>query len=251
MLTDGQIERFSRQIILREVGVRGQQRLLASRALFVGLTAAASTALAYLAAAGVGEIGLADDGLVSGPDAPLAYCETDLGHPRSGLATRLVTTLHPDASALVFTDPASALASRPWDVAIFCGSRAATACNLASIEARVPGIVLNADTRRAWVAGIAGHRADVPCWSCAEWAPWPESEVRDATNPTALPVLTGVVGAVVAIEAVKILLDIGVPILGRLLTWGPDAPGPHVTNLDKNRRCTTCACRGPSFAAPV
>jgi adenylyltransferase/sulfurtransferase len=251
MLSDDQIDRYSRQIILPEIGVRGQQRLLASRVVFVGLTAAASTALAYLAAAGVGEIGIADDGIVGDPDAPLAFCDADAGHPRSGALSRLVTTLHPDGRAVTFADPMAGLASQPWDVAILDGATAgATPYNRALIDARIPAIVVDTGARHAWAAGIAGHRADAPCWSCAGWAPRSASKTATATRGPAAPsALSGVVGSVVAVEAVKIILAIGESIIGRVVTW--DTPTVHVTNLAKNPRCTACASLAPLPAAPA
>jgi molybdopterin/thiamine biosynthesis adenylyltransferase len=248
MLSDDQIDRYSRQIILPEVGVRGQQRLLASRVIFVGLTAAASTALAYLAAAGVGEIGIADDGIVGGPDAPLAFSDADAGQPRSGAASRLVTTLHPDGQAATFADPMAGLASQPWDVAILDGATAGAApYNRALIGARIPAIVVDAGTRHAWAAGIAGHRADAPCWSCAAWVS--QSERKTGTAKRGPSALSGVVGSVVAVEAVKIILGLGESIIGRVVTW--DTPTVRVTNLEKNPRCTACAPVASSPAAPA
>jgi len=241
MLSDDQIERFSRQIILPEIGARGQQRLLESGVVFVGLTAAVSTALAYLAAAGVGEIGIADDGVVGDPDAPLAFCAADRGQPRSGPAARLVTTLHPDGRAAAFADPADALASRPWDVAILDGAPAAAAYNRSIIDARIPGIVLSATARRAWAAGLAGHRTDAPCWCCGDWAPWPEPPAGTGKSAAAPSALGGVVGSIVAVEAVKILLGIGTPIIGRLVTWESGGPAVRVADLDKAAHSTACA----------
>ena len=240
MMTDEQIERFSRQIILHEVGVHGQQRLSASGVLFVGLPAAAATALAYLAAAGTAEIGLVDDTVVADPAAPLAFCETDRGQPRSRLAAHLVATMQPDGRARIYASPAAALASRPWDLAVFDGGTAAALCNAASIAARVPGIVVSADTSRGWLAGVAGHRTDAPCWRCADWAPWPESEGSASNTASALP---GVIGAALAIEAAKSLLEIGTPVAGRLLTWEPGRLAARVTRLEKNPGCAACARR--------
>jgi adenylyltransferase/sulfurtransferase len=248
MLTDEQIERFGRQIILREVGVRGQERLLASRVLFVGLAPASSTALAYLAAAGVGEIGLVDDGRAGAPEAPLAFCGVDHGQARCRAAERLVAALQPAARAVAFAEGGEALASRAWDLAILAGASTAAALNLASIEARIPAMVLAVDGRRGWLAGIAGYRSDVPCWSCAAWAPWPEPKEADVAAAASACVLAGMVGSSAAIEAVKVILELGTPILGRILTWLPGTPAAWVTTLDKNPRCTACAREEASFA---
>ena len=240
MMTDKQIERFSRQIILREVGVHGQQRLSASKVLFVGLPAAAATAVAYLAAAGAAEIGLVDDEVVANPAAPLAYCETDRGQPRSRLAAHLVATLQPDGRARTYANPAVAFASRSWDLAVFGGGTAAALCNAATIAARLPGIVVSADTDRGWLAGVAGHRTDAPCWRCADWAPWLEAEGSASNTASALP---GVIGAALAIEATKSILEIGTPIAGRLLLWEPGCLAARVTALEKNPGCAACARR--------
>jgi molybdopterin/thiamine biosynthesis adenylyltransferase len=249
MLSNEQIERFSRQIILPEIGAPGQQRLLESRVVFVGLTAATSTALAYLAAAGVGEIGVVDDGVVGDPEAPLAFSAADRGQPRSGAAARLVTTLHPDGRALAFADPADALASRPWNLAILHGERVAATYNRSIIDARIPGIVLSATAGHAWAAGFAGHRTDAPCWRCGDWAPWPEPSAGLGKGAQAPSALGGVVGSIVAVEAVKILLGIGTPIIGRLVTWESRSLAVRVTTLDKDAHCTACASPGPSSAA--
>jgi len=257
MLTDPQIERFSRQIILPQIGARGQVRLLASRVLFVHLGPAASTTLAYLSAAGIGELGLVDEAPVSPDDvrgAPLAHCRVNVGQPRPEAAARLAAALHPEVRTAAFADPGAALAAGSWSLAVFGSSEAAAACNRGIVSGRVPGLVVgDMPGHEGWLAGIAGHLPEVPCFACAT----PDLHAAAAGpphgdgTPPEVSCLAGIMGTLTAIEAVKLILGIGTPVLGRILTCDPDTLTTRIAPLTKDPHCPVCAAPRGSPSLPA
>jgi molybdopterin/thiamine biosynthesis adenylyltransferase len=255
MLDDLQTERYSRQIILPEIGAERQEQLMRARVLFVALEPAVATALVYLAAAGAGRVGIADAEVTEHADlaAPLAFARTDIGCARAAVVADVVRQSNPNAELMVAPDAVSAVASRQWD-AVLCGDADAgsvAACNRATVAAEIPLIVMHASPVRGWLAGLGGHRPQLPCRECIRTVT-PQDRVSE-TDPrltlAALSLTAGTIGMIAATETAKLLLSIGQDVSGRLILFEPTAPAVHSVILETDARCTVCRqTRPPSTA---
>jgi molybdopterin/thiamine biosynthesis adenylyltransferase len=250
-LDDDTIERFSRQLILHEVGPDGQQRLAASRVLFIGLEPAVTTAAVYVAGAGTGHVGLADSGTVTADDldAALVFGSADIGELRRDA---VAATIHRSGAPIAcepFEATRAAVVDRHWDLLV-CGTRDGPllkACNEAAITAGIPAIVVHSSARPGWVAGVAGHSPAFPCWHCMSLA-YP-ADVGIARAP-GTSVAAGVLGTIAATESLKLLLDIGAPIHGRRIVHDDTVvPGIQASTVAKAPDCQTC--RGHRAARPA
>ncbi|HWI52085.1 MAG TPA: ThiF family adenylyltransferase [Symbiobacteriaceae bacterium] len=211
-LTEQEVVRFSRHIILPEVGGRGQKKLKAASVLLAGLGASGSAAALYLAAAGIGRLTLWDPGLVTLQDleGAIAHDRSRVGEPRARSAAVPLRAIHPGAQVAVLDREADLVGSLPeHDVVLLsAGDWAALA------PAVKQGVYFG-------VHGAAGAVTVVgpggPCLDClgAERARslglWPDQG--------AIAAAAGVVGVVAATEATKLILGIGTPLTGRVLTY--------------------------------
>jgi adenylyltransferase/sulfurtransferase len=241
-LDDERIERFSRQIILPEIGARGQERLLQARVLLVGLTPAVMTALAYLAAAGVGEFGVVDFGARVEPidlAAPFASTPADLGRDRIAVAQDVAPRVDPRIRIFAADSGWGALGREAWDVVLAAGDSAALRqVNRAALEARVPCIATGLTTRRGWLVGVAGYQPETPCFDCAAVRPV-AAEERTGTYPAPLATMAGTIGALAAIETAKLVLGIGRAALGWAIVYAP-ARGIDTVSVPKDPDCASC-----------
>lgn len=248
MLDDQQIERFSRQIILSEIGAAGQECLTRSRILAVGLAPPLATALVYLAAAGIGEIGLADSDPVTGSEdlaAPLIFSPADIGRPRTAAAADTLVASNPGIVVTPVDDPVAALQSAGWH-SVLCSATdgpLVAAVNRAGVAARTPLTVVAARPRTGWIVGLAGHRPATPCWECVREAVdgnGVDGGIEDARGRDREALVAGVIGAIAATEAIKLVLQLGAGILGRRLVYEPRAAAVNTVALYKDPRCTIC-----------
>jgi hypothetical protein len=205
-LDDLQIERYSRQIVLREIGAAGQARLLDARVAIAGTGIAAERALGYLAAAGVGRLA-----------APRAL------HDAVDPGQRDVTL--EDARAGILGDARSGATSAPFDALVVDGEDADSADAGPLPPAR----------RTFWIA--AGRAAEVPpCQACAATALPPL-----AAPPAELAgVRDALLGTVIATEVVKALLDVGTPLRGHVLTYDPDHASVTTAAVAARPGCVAC-----------
>jgi molybdopterin/thiamine biosynthesis adenylyltransferase len=255
-LSDREIERFSRQIIVPEIGPRGQARLLSGHILVVGLDAALATMAISLAGAGIGTIGLCDDAAVQERDlaAPLVFTRPDLGRPRLDVGMAAIRRCNPATVLLSVTDPASAIATGSWDLVASGASsispenaggssRTLLACNRAATVANIPLLLVGAAEAGGWIAGYCGPGPSVPCWECMR----PDhlmtadcGKTAPASGPTA-----GIVGNIAAIEAAKLVLRIGESIAGQRTVYVTGLPTPQTDVLQKNPQCPVCRRQHP------
>jgi sulfur-carrier protein adenylyltransferase/sulfurtransferase len=249
-LGDDQAERYARHLVLPEVGAQGQRRLLNARVLLAGLGGLGSPAALYLAAAGVGTLGLLDHDTVSRSNLQRQVLHADdaVGTPKTGSAADRLRAANPDVRTelidLRVTADNAADCVRGWDVVIDGTDNFAAryALNDACLAAGIPlvyGAVMRFQGQVAvfWPA----RGADAPCFRCL----LPEAPDRDATPSCAeagvLGVLPGIVGTLQATEALKILLGIGRPLVGRLLLVDALTMDFRETRLDRRPDCSGCA----------
>ena len=222
-MTDDQLLRYSRHILLDEVGVEGQQRWLAAHALVIGAGGLGSPVALYLAASGVGHITVVDHDHVdlTNLQRQIAHTTARVGHTKASSAALAMQALNPDVQVHALTERADAVLLNALvaqsQVVIDCCDNFETrqAVNAACVQHRVPlvsGAVIRWDGQ---VTVFDARASDSPCYACVFAPDQPPPEVQCATMGVLAP-LVGVIGSLQAAEALKLLAGVGTNLMGRL-----------------------------------
>ena len=252
--TEDEISRYSRHILLPEVGGVGQARLRAARVLVVGAGGLGSPVMLYLAAAGVGTLGLVDDDRVelSNLQRQVAHTTARLGQPKVRSAAEAARAINPDIRVDLHETRLTAANALGlvggYDLVCDGSDNFATrflvadACVLAR-RTLVSAAVLRFDGQ---LSTFRPHLdTDGPCYRCLYPAPPPPGLVPSCGAAGILGAVTGVMGSLQATEALKELLGIGENLSGRLLIW--DGLGARFRTV-RLRRDPACALCGPAPA---
>ena len=244
-----ELVRYSRHLLLNEVGVDGQKRLRGSKVLLVGAGGLGSPTALYLAAAGVGGIGLVDFDRVdlSNLQRQVLYTTPDVGRPKVEAARERLTTMNPHLKVVEHAVPLrsdNALdVLRPYDVVVDGTDNFPTRylVNDACVLLGKPN-VYGSIYRFEGQASVFDARRG-PCYRCLYPEPPPPGLVPSCAEAGVLGVLPGLVGLVQATETIKLLLGTGEPLIGRLLLF--DALGMRFRELKlrKNPDCVLCGPR--------
>lgn len=246
MLSDDELLRYSRQILLRQVDVDGQLRLAQGRVLIVGLGGLGSPAALYLAAAGVGELHLADFDTVdlTNLQRQVIHDSQGIGQPKVDSAIARLAAINPHVrlvphrAALDADSLAAAVAA--VDVVLDCSDNFATreAVNAACVAAARPLVSGAAIRLEGQLAVFDPRRAESPCYHCL-YGHGNEAELTCSEAGVIGP-LVGMVGSLQALEALKLLAGFGEPLVGRLLLI--DALGSRFRELKVKRdpHCAVC-----------
>lgn len=253
-MDDRQLLRYSRHILLEEMGVQVQERLLGSSALIVGAGGLGSPAALYLASAGVGRIILADPDEVdlTNLQRQILHRERSIGEPKVHSGRRALAELNPDVEVVVLqtrlSGAALAEAVGQADVVLDCCDNFETrhAVNRACVEARVPLVSGAAIRFDGQLAVFDSRQADSPCYHCVFPQAQAPEEVRCAVMGVYAP-LTGIVGTLQAAEALKLLGGFGTPAVGRMLLIATHELRFDEIQLMRDPSCEVCANR----AAPI
>jgi molybdopterin/thiamine biosynthesis adenylyltransferase len=217
-LTEQEILRYSRHIILPEVGGRGQKKLKGAAVLIAGLGPAGSAAALYLAAAGIGRITLWDPGLVTPADleAAIAHDRHRLGMDRARSAREALTAINPDAEVAALEregDVAGAVAAHQVVVA--------TTGDWAGLQAEAARTGAAAVFAAAHGGGgaVMAYKPGEPCLGCVDPERARSLGLRPEGEGGAVAAAAGVVGVAAATEAVKLILGAGTPLTGRILAY--------------------------------
>jgi molybdopterin/thiamine biosynthesis adenylyltransferase len=248
-MDDAQLLRYSRHILLDEVGIEGQQRLNDATALIVGAGGLGSPAALYLAAAGVGALLLADGDTVDATNLQrqILHREDRIGMPKteSGRRTLVELNARTRIEALPRLDGAAldAAVGRA-DVVLDCSDNFATrhAINRCCVARRVPLVSGAAIRFDGQLAVFDRRRDDSPCYHCLFPDGEDVEEVRCAEMGVFAP-LTGIVGTMQAAEALKILGGFGVPAIGRLVMIDGLTLGWTEVRVPRDPACTVCGSR--------
>lgn len=246
------LRRYSRHLLIPEVGVAGQERLSNARVLCIGAGGLGSPVLQYLAAAGVGRIGVMDDDAVdeSNLQRQTIFATTDIGRSKAQVAAQRVCEINP----LVAADPIAARFDaanarelvRLYDVVVDCTDRFETrylindACVLEE-KSDVYGSIFRFDGQVSVFAPRQRTRAEPgPCYRCLFPQAPPAGAVPTCAEGGVLGVLAGIVGTLQANEALKLILGIGDPLIGRLLLV--DALGARMREvaIERDAACPLC-----------
>lgn len=244
-LTDAQIERYSRHILLEQIGAAGQEKLLAAKVLIIGAGGLGAPAGLYLAAAGIGTIGIVDADRVdvTNLQRQVIHHTSDIGREKALSAADKIRAINPDVE--VVTHRVFATAGnireiiRPYDFVIDGTDNFAAkflindACFFEKKPFSHAGILRFQGQLLTVVPGSA-------CYRCLFEAPPPAGAVPSCSQAGILGALAGVVGSLQATEAVKYVLGIGTLLTNALLTY--DALEMHFRKIElrKNRRCRLC-----------
>ncbi|MFT0532710.1 HesA/MoeB/ThiF family protein [Castellaniella hirudinis] len=254
-MDDARLMRYARHILLDELGVEGQERLLAARVLIVGAGGLGSPAALYLAAAGVGRLVLVDDDVVelSNLQRQILHTTAGLGQPKAESGRRALLALNPDIQVRARVERLDEARLRVLaaeaDLVLDCCDNFATrhAINRACVATRTPLVSGAAIKFSGQVSVYDLRRDDSPCYYCL----FPEAddveELRCATTGVLGPLL-GMVGSVQATEAIKLLAGLGDPLVGRLLSVDALRMQWHTIRFKRDPGCPVCARRAPAAA---
>ncbi len=249
-LNDQQLLRYSRHILLEEVGIEGQERLRAAHALVVGAGGLGCPAALYLAASGIGRLTLADPDKVdlTNLQRQILYRTDSVGTPKVEAARSALSALNPDVKIVPLQkrieakDLQSLLAD--VDVVLDCSDNFATrhALNRACVVGHVPLVSGAAIRFDAQVAVFDLRKSDAPCYACLFPEDGEIEEVQCSTMGVFAP-LTGVVGALQAAEAAKLITAAGETLNGRLLLLDAKRSEWRTVRVKKDPACPICAVK--------
>jgi sulfur-carrier protein adenylyltransferase/sulfurtransferase len=246
-LSAAQLDRYSRHILLPEVGERGQEKLLKGRVLLLGAGGLGAPAALYLAAAGVGTIGLVDADTVdaSNLQRQIIHATSRLGMTKVDSAEVAINDLNPDVKVIKYQERVNAgnvdrIFGAGWDVIVDGCDNFPTRylVNDASLFHKIPvshGSIFRFDGQVTTFMPFQG-----PCYRCLYPEPPPAHLAPSCAEAGVLGILPGVVGVIQATEAIKLILGKGDPLVGRLLTYDSLRMNFRTLKLRRDKNCPTC-----------
>jgi molybdopterin/thiamine biosynthesis adenylyltransferase/rhodanese-related sulfurtransferase len=246
-LTEAQRDRYSRHLMLPEVGDKGQAKLLASRVLLLGAGGLGSPSGLYLAAAGVGTLGLVDADTVdaSNLQRQIMHTTSRLGIPKVDSAEVALKDLNPDVKVVKYQERLTSenierILADKWDVIVDGCDNFPTRylVNDASLMHKIPvvhGSIFRFDGQVTTFVPFQG-----PCYRCLYPEPPPAHLAPSCAEAGVLGILPGIIGVLQATEAVKILLGLGNTLSGRLLQYDSLGMTFRTYKLRRDDACPGC-----------
>ncbi|MBW8327711.1 MAG: molybdopterin-synthase adenylyltransferase MoeB [Thiobacillus sp.] len=252
-LTDDLLLRYSRHILLPEIGVAGQTRICDASVLIVGAGGLGCPVALYLGAAGVGRLVLADGDTVdlTNLQRQIGHATTAIGENKADSLARSVRAINPEIEVSplqeVLADSALHKAVAAVDLVVDASDNFATrhAVNRACVLLGKPLVSGAAIGFSGQLAVFDSGRADSPCYHCLFPEHADEPELRCAEAGVISP-LVGVIGAMQALETLKYLARAGEPLIGRLLLWDGLRADARVMKVPRDPACPVC---GPAASA--
>jgi molybdopterin/thiamine biosynthesis adenylyltransferase len=246
-LTPDQVARYARHLILPEVGGAGQRKLLGSSVLLLGAGGLGSPASMYLAAAGVGRLGIVDFDVVdaSNLQRQLLHGHNDIGRSKVDSAADTLRSLNPDVQVDAINEHLNSETAmrifEPYDI-IVDGTDNFPTRYLANDAAHflgkplVHGSIFRFEGRLATFDSSKG----TGCYRCLFPEPPPPGSVQSCAEAGVFGVLPGIIGSMMAFETIKYLLDIGRPMIGRYLLFEGEDMTFRELKLRQNKACPLC-----------
>ena len=250
-LTQAELERYSRQMILPEVGPEGQQKLKKSSVVIIGAGGLGIPASVYLVAAGAGRVGVVDEDVVekSNLHRQTIYTEEDVGSPKARVAAERLRGLNPH----VVVEPHEVRLSsanamevlKGYDVVVDCTDNfpARYLINDACVLLGKPDVYASIFRFEGQASTFDSRKG--PCYRCLFPEPPPPDSVQDCAMAGVLGVLPGIVGSIQAVEALKLMIGLGDSLSGRLLVFNATDMTFNELRFKKNRDCPVCG-RNPT-----
>ncbi len=247
MLSDSELDRYQRHIVLKEVGGLGQMKLKAASVAVVGAGGLGSPCLQYLAAAGVGRISFIDDDRVSlsNLQRQTLFATSDIGRTKTEAAAERLAALNPEVmlnpvAERLTAHTAERLLGGHDVIADGCDNFATRSLvNRAAIKLGIPLVSAAIGPFEGQLGVFAGHRADAPCWACFAGAP----EDRPGTSCADIGVLgalAGLIGSAQALEVLRLVTDFGAPQTGRLWLFEGLSMTSRSIRVPKDPACAVC-----------
>lgn len=247
--TEEQIMRYSRHILLPEVGGEGQERLLRAKVVLVGAGGLGSPVGYYLAAAGVGTIGVIDNDRVelSNLQRQIAHNTNRLGVDKADSAKETYETLNPDVKVITHKERLTSAnimdIIKDYDIVVDGSDNFPTRylVNDACVMLKKP--LVSAAVFRFEGQVMTIQPGEGPCYRCLFEVPPPPGMVPSCQEAGILGVVTGVIGTIQATEVVKLILGIGRPLKGALLLWNALDMSFRTVRVPRNPDCPMCGDR--------
>lgn len=247
LMNDTQLLRYSRHILLDEIGVEGQERLLASKVLMIGAGGLGSAAALYIASAGVGQLTVVDHDKVEATNLQrqIAHTLARLGQFKADSIAQAIAEINPDVQVTAVTRRAEEALldelTAQADVVLDCTDNFATrhAINRATVKHRKPlvsGAALKFDGQ---VSVFDTRQPDAPCYACIFPEDAAPEEAYCATMGVFAP-LVGIVGSMQAAEALKLLCGVGEPLTSRLLMLDGRSMAWNEISMRRHTGCRVC-----------
>jgi len=245
ILTEEQVRRYSRHLILSEVGGGGQRKLLNSKVLLIGAGGLGSPAALYLAAAGVGTLGIVDFDLVdlSNLQRQILHHLDDVGRPKVQSAVDTIAELNPDVKVVPYQEALNSSNVRQifseYDVIVNGSDNFPTRylANDACVFLKKPlvdGSIFKFEGQAT--VFLPGHG----CYRCLYPAPPPAGVVPSCAEAGVLGVICGVIASIQGVEAIKLLLGLGDPLVGRLVFFDALAMEFRQVKFRRDPACPVC-----------
>jgi molybdopterin/thiamine biosynthesis adenylyltransferase/rhodanese-related sulfurtransferase len=246
-LDDEKLARYSRHLLIPEVGIEGQQRLLESNVLLIGAGGLGSPAALYLAAAGVGRIGIVDDDRVdaSNLQRQVLHSTAELGESKAQSARETLEELNPDVNVVTYEERLTSenvdrILGDGWELVVDGADNFPTRylLNDASVWHRIP--VVHGSIYRFEGQITVFKPYEGPCYRCLFPQPPPPELAPSCAEGGVLGVLPGVIGSLQANEALKLVLGIGEPLIGRLLLCDALTTALDEVTVRRDPSCPVC-----------
>jgi molybdopterin-synthase adenylyltransferase len=247
-LTDEQLDRYARHIVLKDIGGAGQMRLLAAKVVVIGAGGIGSPVLLYLAAAGVGAITVIDDDRVSlsNLQRQILFGTEDVGTYKVGVAAKQVSRINPDAAfngicKRIDKDNAEALITG-HDVVIDGSDNFATRLAVADTATRlkIPYVSAAIGQFHGQLGTFRGHEPDKPCYRCFVGDAHDAEDCDSCSEVGVLGAMVGVMGSLAAMEAIRVITGFGEDQAGKLLIVDGLTLTTRSIRLPKDPACTAC-----------
>jgi molybdopterin-synthase adenylyltransferase len=247
-LSDQQLDRYARHIVLRDIGGAGQSKLLSSHVLLIGAGGIGCPAMQYLAAAGIGTISVVDDDVVSlsNLQRQILYSESDIGTAKVDAAAAAVARLNRDVTFIGLKQridrSTSADILKGVDVVIDGCDNFATRLivNDLCLAAKVPLVSAAIGQFHGQIGTFTGWQADAPCYRCFVGDAHDPDDCDDCATQGVLGAMCGLMGSFAAMEAIRALTGFGEAQMGRLHLFDGMAPAMRTIRLPKDAGCRSC-----------
>ena len=254
--TNKQLERYSRHILLKEVGPRGQKKLLNAKVLIIGAGGLGAPAALYLGAAGVGTLGIADADVVdlSNLQRQVIHATPDVGKPKVQSAAEKIAAMNPDVKVNTyreFVDSSNIMdLIEPYDFVLDATDNFAAkflindACVLAKKPFSHAGIIRFHGQLMTYVPG------EGPCYRCVFHEPPPKDAVPTCREAGVIGAMAGVIGSLQALETVKFIVGAGDLLVGQLLMFDALTMTFRKIKVPQDHNCAVCGPH-PTITKPV
>ena len=246
-MNDEQLLRYSRHLLLEEIDIAGQEKLLASHVLIVGAGGLGSPAAAYLAAAGIGQITLLDQDHVelTNQQRQIMHTQNSIGKSKvesgKSFLASLNSTIQIQAIHAKANPETLDLALKNTSIVLDCTDNFSTRqiINASCIKHMIPLVSGSALKFDGQISVFDPRQAESPCYACI----FPPNETFEEMNCASMGIfspLVGIIGSLQAAQAIQLLIGFGIPLIGRMLLWNARNSQIDEIHLTRNPDCLVC-----------